>query len=206
MLTCENIPPDRHRLHVRGDGTDHHSIRSWVRLTHCSRTYSGQDLGKASGSANRLLSRTVTVSAASAVVLFRLVYMLMVRLFGWVVRLARDTSKDVQTLALRHEVTVLLRQVALPEPDRVDRAVIAALARVLPGTFGRRIVTPGTLVGWHRHLIRHMDLPEQRRTRRSRREICQLVTQNGLGHRIGAGTIRWILAAVGLTPAPRRAS
>jgi len=65
VLTCENIPPDQHRIHVRADGADHHSIRSWVRPIHWSRTYGGQDLGKASGSANRLLSRTVTVFAAT---------------------------------------------------------------------------------------------------------------------------------------------
>jgi hypothetical protein len=66
VLTCGNTPLDRRRLHVRADGAGRHSIRLWIRLIHCSRTYSGQDLGKASGSANRLLSRTVTVTVLSA--------------------------------------------------------------------------------------------------------------------------------------------
>jgi hypothetical protein len=66
-------------------------------------------------------------------VLFRLIYLLMVRSFDWLALLAcSDTSKDAEILVLRHEVAVLRRQVARPEPDWADRAVIAALARLLP--------------------------------------------------------------------------
>ena len=57
----------------------------------------------------------------------------MVRLFGWLALLARsDASKDVEILVLRHEVTVMRRQLVHPQPDWADRAVIAALVRLLP--------------------------------------------------------------------------
>jgi putative transposase len=79
----------------------------------------------------------------------------MVRVFGWLVLPGQSqASKGAEIMVLRHEVLVLRPRVTGPEPDWADRAVLAALARLLPAALrGGLLVTPGTLLAWHRRLL-----------------------------------------------------
>lgn len=157
---------------------------------------------------------------------FRLVYLAVSHAFAWLALLVRsDASKDVEILVLRHEIAVLRRQAATPKPDWADRGVLAALGRLLPEHLrARRFVTPGTLLAWHRRLVRRKwacpgKAGRPAVSREIRDLVLQLARQNprwgyrriqgellGLGYRAGEGTIRRILARAVLGPAPRRTS
>jgi putative transposase len=154
----------------------------------------------------------------------RLLYLIFARLCSWLVLLGRSSaSKDAELLVLRHEVAVLRRAYPRPRLDWADRAVLAALIRLLPARPRmHRLVTSGTVVRWHRRLVTWKWTYPHRMGRPSvSAEIAALIerlaTENNawgykriqgellkLGHRVSASTIRRVLKALKIPPAPKR--
>jgi transposase InsO family protein len=158
-------------------------------------------------------------------VMVRLAYVIARRLVGGLVLLARSqTAKEVEILLLRHQLAVLQRQAPRPRLTWADRVVMTALAlRMPPARRVGLLVTPETILGWHRRLVaRRWTTPGRRPGRPSiptgvRALVKRLAVENpdwgyrrihgelaSLGYRIGASTVWSIMKAQGLDPAPRR--
>lgn len=136
-----------------------------------------------------------------------------------------EFAKDVEMVVLRHQLSVLARQHQRPQLRPADRAFIAALARLLPHWRRRRLmVTPATLLRWHRELVRRKWTYPQRKPGRPptsgalRELVLRLVRENPrwgyqriagelikLGFGLSPSTVRRLLASAGVEPAPRRA-
>src|SRR5882757_7470612 len=154
----------------------------------------------------------------------RLLYLIFVRLCSRLVLLGRSSaSKDAELLVLRHEVAVMRQTHPRPRLDWADRAVMAALIRLLPGKLrAHRLVTPGTILRWHRRLVtRKWTYPNRTGRPPVSAEIAALIerlaTENNgwgykriqgellkVGHRVSASTICRVLKTLKIPPAPKR--
>jgi len=168
-------------------------------------------------------------------VALKLIYLAVRNLLAWARLSRRDaTAKNVEILMLRHQLAVAQRRTPPRELQRklswADRAWMALLAQLLPHDHRARlrlIVTPGTLIRWHRDLLRRRWARRSRRKRpgrppthhRIRSLVLRLARENGswgyrrihgelaaLGIQVAPSTVWEILTAAGIDPAPRRDS
>ena len=156
----------------------------------------------------------------------RLLYLIFSRLLSWLTLLPRaSSSKDVELLVLRHEVAVLRRTNPKPRLNWADRALFAALIQHLPAALrGHRLITPATVLRWHRRLVtKKWTYPNRSGRPPVDPTIAALIERMALendtwgyqrirgellklGYRVGASTIRRILKRRRLPPAPLRST
>src|SRR6266496_5266165 len=154
-------------------------------------------------------------------------YLMTLRLVGILLgRLQSEHAKDVEIAVLRHQLDVLRRQVKRPAFHPADRALLALLSSALPRKrWSIFLVTPDTILQWHRRLVtRKWTQPDRRGGRPPLDDhlvalILRLAWENlcwgyrriqgelkKLGVSVSATTIRTVLCGNGLGPVPRRAS
>jgi putative transposase len=153
------------------------------------------------------------------------VYVLACRLFELVVLFGRgERSKELEILVLRHELSILRRQVRRLQFAPPDRLLLAALSRVLPRrSWQAFLVRPETLLRWHRRLVaKRWTYPHRRPGRppidgEVRELVLRLARENSswgylrivgelrkLGIDVSATLVRNMLRAAGVPPAPQR--
>ncbi|WP_406088478.1 hypothetical protein [Kitasatospora purpeofusca] len=159
---------------------------------------------------------------------FRLVYRFGCLLLGWLRLLARSSAaKDTEILVLRHQLAVLQRSSPKPAFTRGNRAVLAALLRLLSKRHRsamKLLVTPRTVLRWHARLVaRKWTYPPRRPGRPAKPEalrtlVLRLARENdgwgyrrihgellNLGWKVAPSTVREILKKADIDPAPQRA-
>jgi putative transposase len=161
-----------------------------------------------------------TITAVS----LRLSYRIFRQVLGLILLLSRSSStKNVELLVLRHDVSVPRRSNPRPRMNWADRAIFAALIRRLPRALrSHRLVTPNTILRWHRHLVRRRWTYPSRPGRPPINDVLaalvvRMARENPrwgyqriqgellkLGHRVGASAIRRILRRHRIPPAPIR--
>ena len=152
----------------------------------------------------------------------RVLYRLLADLARLAVR--SDRSKDLEIIVLRHQLTVLRRQIDRPRLTDADRSLLGAVAQALPRRLRAGwLVTPDTLLRWHRRRIaRHWTHPRRSPGRPTtaielQRLVLKMATENptwgyrrihgeliGLGQQLAASTVWQILKNHRVNPAPHR--
>ncbi len=149
-----------------------------------------------------------------------------VRLLLDILLTKRKRDRQLEILVLRHQLNVLQRTAGRPRFEPGDRLILAALTRNLPALPWRSLlVSPETVLRWHRELVRRRWAAFGRRRRLGRRpiptELRQLVLRLALenptwgylrvkgelcklGHQVSASTVRRVLRSTRIPPAGRR--
>jgi putative transposase len=175
-------------------------------------------------SASEFVGSCLSFSSGGPSMFFALVYLLLRRLVQLLAG-SSNLNSDVELVVLRHQLKVLRRQVSRPRLRRRDRLFMAAISRTLPrARWSSFVVSPQTLLRWHRDLVRRK-WTYRRRAVGGRPPIPdavrELIVRMGrdnprwgcirirgelakLGIRVSATKIRSLLRLAGLGPAPRR--
>ena len=174
---------------------------------------------------SRVESAARPVHLEEPLLFWSLCYLMVQRLLKLAaLRFRSDEFKELEIVVLRHELGVLRRQLGRPELSPSDRVFLSAASRLLPRARWRSfVVTPTTLLRWHRRLVaRRWKYPSRVGrppiSEEMRELVLRLARENPrwgyqrivgelrrLGLMVSASMVRKLLAAAGLGPAGERA-